>query len=80
VRPAQDLNWLITAFADRVPSPAHALVVSSMASLAFSQGLPLTAWINLPPLRPSQQPVEVRPGFSREARSARPWWRCATAC
>jgi len=41
VRQAQDLNWLITAFADRVPSVAHALVVSSDGlPLAFSQGLP----------------------------------------
>jgi uncharacterized protein len=41
VRPAQDLNWLITAFADRVPSVAHALVVSPDGlPLAFSQGLP----------------------------------------
>jgi predicted regulator of Ras-like GTPase activity (Roadblock/LC7/MglB family) len=41
VRPAQDLNWLVTAFADRVPSIAHALVVSSDGlPLAFSQGLP----------------------------------------
>jgi len=41
VRPAQDLNWLISAFADRVPSVAHALVVSSDGlPLAFSHGLP----------------------------------------
>ena len=41
MRQAQDLNWLITAFADRVPSIAHALVVSSDGlPLAFSQGLP----------------------------------------
>ena len=41
MRPAQDLNWLITAFADRVPSVAHALVVSSDGlPLAFSKGLP----------------------------------------
>jgi len=41
VHPAQDLNWLITAFADRVPSVAHALVVSSDGlPLAFSKGLP----------------------------------------
>jgi predicted regulator of Ras-like GTPase activity (Roadblock/LC7/MglB family) len=41
VRPGQDLNWLITAFADRVPSIAHALVVSSDGlPLAFSQRLP----------------------------------------
>ena len=41
MRPAQDLNWLITAFADRVPSVAHALVVSADGlPLAFSQGLP----------------------------------------
>ena len=41
MRPGQDLNWLISAFADRVPSVAHALVVSSDGlPLAFSQGLP----------------------------------------
>ena len=41
MHPAQDLNWLVTAFADRVPSIAHALVVSSDGlPLAFSQGLP----------------------------------------
>jgi uncharacterized protein len=41
VHPAQDLNWFITAFADRVPSVAHALVVSSDGlPLAFSRGLP----------------------------------------
>ena len=41
MRPEQDLNWLISAFADRVPSVAHALVVSSDGlPLAFSHGLP----------------------------------------
>lgn len=41
MRPEQDLNWLISAFADRVPSVAHALVVTSDGlPLAFSQGLP----------------------------------------
>jgi predicted regulator of Ras-like GTPase activity (Roadblock/LC7/MglB family) len=41
VRPGQDLNWLISAFANRVPSVAHALVVSSDGlPLAFSHGLP----------------------------------------
>jgi uncharacterized protein len=41
VHPAQNLNWLITAFADRVPSVAHALVVSADGlPLAFSRGLP----------------------------------------
>ena len=41
MRPRQDLNWLITAFADRVPSVAHALVVSSDGlPLAYSQSLP----------------------------------------
>ena len=41
MRPGQDLNWLMSAFADRVPSVAHALVVSSDGLLlAFSQGLP----------------------------------------
>ena len=28
-RPAQDLNWLITNFVERVPDVAHAVVVSS---------------------------------------------------
>ncbi len=37
----QDLNWLITAFAERVSSVAHAAVVSSDGlPLAFSHGLP----------------------------------------
>ena len=41
VRPAQDLNWLITNFAAQVPSVAHAIVVSSDGlPMAFSQGLP----------------------------------------
>ena len=41
MRPGQDLNWLISAFANRVPSVAHALVVSSDGlPLAFSHGLP----------------------------------------
>ena len=39
--PAQDLNWLITNFADRVPSVAHAIVVSADGlPLAFSAGFP----------------------------------------
>ena len=37
----QDLNWLITAFTERVPSVAHGAVVSSDGlPLAFSDGLP----------------------------------------
>ena len=41
MRPGQDLNWLISAFANCVPSVAHALVVSSDGlPLAFSHGLP----------------------------------------
>ena len=37
----QDLNWLITAFTERVPSIAHAVVVSSDGlPLAFSHSLP----------------------------------------
>jgi predicted regulator of Ras-like GTPase activity (Roadblock/LC7/MglB family) len=37
----QDVNWLITNFADRVPSIAHAIVVSSDGlPMAFSQNLP----------------------------------------
>jgi uncharacterized protein len=37
----QDLNWLITNFAGRVPSVAHAIVVSADGlPLAFSDGFP----------------------------------------
>ena len=40
-RPAQDLNWLITNFAERVPSVAHAIVVSSDGlAMARSEGFP----------------------------------------
>jgi len=38
---AQDLNWLITSFVDRVPAVAHAIVVSADGlPLAFSDGFP----------------------------------------
>lgn len=38
-RPVQDLNWLVTNFAERVPSVAHSIVVSSDGlPLAFSEG------------------------------------------
>src|SRR5580700_1555692 len=41
VRPAQDLNWLITNFVERVPAVAHAIVVSADGlPLAFSDGFP----------------------------------------
>jgi predicted regulator of Ras-like GTPase activity (Roadblock/LC7/MglB family) len=41
VRPAQDLNWLITNFVERVPSVAHAIVVSADGlPMAFSRGFP----------------------------------------
>jgi uncharacterized protein len=41
-RPAQDLNWLITNFVERVPSVAHAIVVSSDGlPMAHSEGFPL---------------------------------------
>jgi uncharacterized protein len=41
VRPTQDLNWLISNFAEEVPSVAHAIVVSSDGlPIAFSQGFP----------------------------------------
>ena len=37
----QDLNWLITSFTHRVPSVAHAIVVSADGlPLAFSDGFP----------------------------------------
>ena len=40
-RPAQDLNWLVTNFVERVQSVAHAIVVSSDGlSMAYSQGFP----------------------------------------
>jgi hypothetical protein len=39
--PAQDLNWLITNFVGRVPSVAHAIVVSSDGlAMARSEGFP----------------------------------------
>jgi len=40
-RPAQDLNWLVTNFVERVQSVAHAIVVSSDGlSMAYSEGFP----------------------------------------
>ena len=40
-RPATDLNWLITSFAERVPDVAHAVVVSADGlTLAVSAGFP----------------------------------------
>jgi predicted regulator of Ras-like GTPase activity (Roadblock/LC7/MglB family) len=39
--PVQDLDWVITDFAGRVPSVAHAIVVSADGlPLAFSEGFP----------------------------------------
>ena len=39
--PVQDLDWIITDFAGRVPSVAHAIVVSADGlPLAFSEGFP----------------------------------------
>ena len=39
--PAQDLNWLVTDFAERVPDVAHAVIVSSDGVLvAVSAGFP----------------------------------------
>jgi predicted regulator of Ras-like GTPase activity (Roadblock/LC7/MglB family) len=39
--PAEDLNWLVTNFTERVPLIAHAIVVSSDGlPVAYSQGLP----------------------------------------
>ncbi len=39
--PVQDLNWLITNFAERVPAVAHAIVVSADGlPLAYSDGFP----------------------------------------
>jgi predicted regulator of Ras-like GTPase activity (Roadblock/LC7/MglB family) len=46
-RPAQDLNWLITNFVERVPSVAHAIVVSS-------DGLPIAHSDGFPPDRVDQ--------------------------
>lgn len=41
MNPPEDLSWLITAFAERVPSVAHAAVVSPGGlPLACSYGLP----------------------------------------
>jgi uncharacterized protein len=39
--PVQDLSWLVTNFAERVPSVAHAIVVSSDGlPMAYSRGFP----------------------------------------
>src|ERR1700739_2811480 len=39
--PAQDLNWLVTNFVERVPYVAHAVIVSSDGiPLAVSDGFP----------------------------------------
>jgi len=39
---AQDLNWLITNFVQRVPAVAHAIVVSADGlPMAFSDGFPV---------------------------------------
>ena len=39
--PVLDLDWIITDFAERVPSVAHAIVVSADGlPLAFSEGFP----------------------------------------
>jgi predicted regulator of Ras-like GTPase activity (Roadblock/LC7/MglB family) len=46
-RSAQDLNWLVTNFVERVPSAAHAIVVSS-------DGLPLARSEGFPPDRVDQ--------------------------
>jgi predicted regulator of Ras-like GTPase activity (Roadblock/LC7/MglB family) len=41
-RSAQDLNWLVTNFVERVPAVAHAIVVSSDGlPMACSEGFPL---------------------------------------
>ena len=41
VRPVEDLNWLTTNFAERVPGVAHAIVVSSDGlPVAHSDGFP----------------------------------------
>jgi uncharacterized protein len=40
-RPPPDVNWLVTEFAERVPSIAHAIVVSSDGlPMAFSEDIP----------------------------------------
>jgi uncharacterized protein len=46
-RSAQDLNWLVTNFVERVPAVAHAIVVSS-------DGLPLARSEGFPPDRVDQ--------------------------
>ncbi len=41
LHPVEDLNWLVTNFAERVPGVAHAIVVSSDGlPVAYSQGFP----------------------------------------
>ena len=45
--PVQDLNWLVTNLADRVPAVAHAIVVSS-------EGLPMGSSLGFPADRVDQ--------------------------
>ncbi len=45
--PTQNLDWLVTEFVDRVPSVAHAIVVSA-------DGLPLASSDGIPPDRVDQ--------------------------
>jgi len=47
VRPAHELDWLVTNFAEQVPSVAHAIVVSS-------DGLPMACSEGFPPDRADQ--------------------------
>jgi len=47
IYPAQDLDWIINNFIERVPDAAHALVVSS-------DGIPVASSAGLPPDRADQ--------------------------
>ena len=46
---ARDLSWLVSAFAERVPGVAHAIVVSS-------DGLLVAVSANLPGTTPTSSP------------------------
>jgi predicted regulator of Ras-like GTPase activity (Roadblock/LC7/MglB family) len=51
---AQNLNWLVTNFVDRVPGVAHAVVVSADGLLLVaSEGLPATGRTSSPRWRPA---------------------------
>jgi predicted regulator of Ras-like GTPase activity (Roadblock/LC7/MglB family) len=81
-RPAQDLNWLVTNFVERVPSVAHAIVVSSDGlPMAFSQGFPPERVDHLAAVTSGL--TSLTQGASRVFEGGavlRRSWRCSAGC